>query len=74
MVNLTDDDKWNAYPIIQFVTTKGKKSVSKTLKKSAPKVQEKAAPKKAFKNIVPKVKSKKSSRYMPRVLEKFNTF
>ena len=53
---------------------KGKKGVSKTPKKSAPKIQEKHAPKKATKKIVPKVKLKKSSRYVPPVLEKFNTF
>ena len=38
MVDFSDDDEGNAYPVVPSVITKGKNGVSKTLKKSAPKV------------------------------------
>ena len=73
-VNLSDDDEGNADPVVPSVTTKGKKGVSKTPKKSAPKVQEKPIPKKTAKKTAPKVKPKKSSRYVPPVPGKSNIF
>ena len=74
MVDLSDDDEGNVDPVVPSVTTKGKKGVFKTSKKSALKVQEKSVPKKIAKKIIPKVKSKKSSRYVPPVPKKSNTF
>ena len=73
-VDLSDDDEGNTDPVVPSVTTKGKKGVSKTPKKSALKVQEKPIPKKTAKKAVPKVKPKKSSRYVPSVPGKSNTF
>ena len=73
-IDLSDDDKGNADPVVPSVTTKGKKGVSKTPKKSTPKVQEKPKPKKTTKKTAPKIKPKKSSRYVPPVPRKSNTF
>ena len=70
MVDLSNDDEGNANPVVPSVTTKGKKVFLKPLKSLLLNLHKK----KSAKKTIPKVKSKKSSRYVPPVHGKSNTF